>query len=341
MAMHLEPGDVITVSKKMYPNGQEQWLFKDTPFRVLELSEQKGIYSIKAEQYNGSIYNDSLGAQIQSSNFIKISPVVANVDYFAAYQDGDEIYFYWNPVAGNSITYEIREGTVWDSANVVATNIIGNNYRMPAYTNATKTYLIKAKRSGMYCDNATSLLVAMVAPTEYYNIQVFNELETSDGTHYYTKINRKALTWSDLAALTGRPYANQYVNEYVSDFTSPYSVRLILKDYISMISPGMGLFGTPNKGTGQYGIYTCKPHDMGAVVKAKISPKFVTTADPAYYAKMQYRLSSDNKFWSDWIDFIPRTAIFRYIQSRVYMETTDITKTPEVTTMQIIVSTPR
>ena len=77
MAMHLEPGDVVTVSKKIFPDGIEQWLFQDMPFRILEISEHKGIYSIKAEQYNGSIYNDSLGAQIQVKNYIEISNPVS------------------------------------------------------------------------------------------------------------------------------------------------------------------------------------------------------------------------------------------------------------------------
>jgi hypothetical protein len=69
-AMHLEPGDVVTVSWKVVIDGVEQWLYQDIPVRILQIARDKGTYSIKAEQYNSSIYNDSLGAEIQTKNYI-------------------------------------------------------------------------------------------------------------------------------------------------------------------------------------------------------------------------------------------------------------------------------
>ncbi|WP_371380750.1 phage tail protein [Sporomusa aerivorans] len=111
MAMHLEPGDVITVSKKIFPNGVEQWLFQDMPFRILEISEQKGIYSIKAEQYNASIYNDSLGAQIQPKNYVQVPnpisdevPIVTNLSTLELFRESgngqviNEVKLMWSTV---------------------------------------------------------------------------------------------------------------------------------------------------------------------------------------------------------------------------------------------------
>ena len=69
-AMHLEPGDVITVSHNIYPNGVKTLLFDKIPFRILEIAEENELYSIKAEQYNSSIYNDALGAEIQVKNYV-------------------------------------------------------------------------------------------------------------------------------------------------------------------------------------------------------------------------------------------------------------------------------
>ena len=69
MAMHLEPGDIFTLTHYIYPNGVRTLLFADIPFRILEISEGRGIYTIKGEQYNSSIYNDSIGAQISVVNY--------------------------------------------------------------------------------------------------------------------------------------------------------------------------------------------------------------------------------------------------------------------------------
>lgn len=63
-AMHLEPGDVVTIS---YKN-----LFDKQPARITEVQEEKGVWTIKAQQYNGSVYRDSYMEQIELGDYCPI-----------------------------------------------------------------------------------------------------------------------------------------------------------------------------------------------------------------------------------------------------------------------------
>jgi len=72
-AMHLECGDVINITW----NG----IFENKPFRILEIADNGyGLYKIKAREYNDSIYNDDLGAEISSPNYLTVpSPLTDRV----------------------------------------------------------------------------------------------------------------------------------------------------------------------------------------------------------------------------------------------------------------------
>lgn len=88
-AMHLEPGDVVTIS---YKN-----LFDKQPARITEIQEEKGVWTIKAQQYNGSIYRDSYMEQIELGDYCPIENAftgdVPDVSNFQAsqsyYQDAN------------------------------------------------------------------------------------------------------------------------------------------------------------------------------------------------------------------------------------------------------------
>ncbi len=161
MAMHLEPGDTITISKKIYPNGVEQWLFQDMPFRILEISEQKGIYSIKAEQYNESIYNDSLGAKIQVKNYIQIpdpfSGVVPSPTTFSLSEYG------WQATDGTHVSTIVCD---WDDVEYQ----FFRSYVVSLSTdNSTWTTLANTLTSNFTISN--------VQPQKYYvKIQVQNSV---------------------------------------------------------------------------------------------------------------------------------------------------------------------
>lgn len=59
-AMGLEAGDVITVSFRSFAN---------KPFRITEISEQDGIWNIKAREYNADIYNQNYYDTINVKNY--------------------------------------------------------------------------------------------------------------------------------------------------------------------------------------------------------------------------------------------------------------------------------
>ena len=66
MAMHLEPGDIITLTKSFIDeNGVEQNIFDRFQCRIIEIREEHGTYEITARQYNPSIYDDKHGATLK------------------------------------------------------------------------------------------------------------------------------------------------------------------------------------------------------------------------------------------------------------------------------------
>ena len=66
MAMHLEAGDIITLTKSFIDeNGVEQNIFDRFQCRIIEIREEHGTYEITARQYNPSIYDDKHGATLK------------------------------------------------------------------------------------------------------------------------------------------------------------------------------------------------------------------------------------------------------------------------------------
>jgi hypothetical protein len=72
-AMHLQPGDICTISYRSLSNA---------PFRIMNTAEENGKWKIQAQQYNASIYDDALGAQITIGNYVTTpSALVETVPY--------------------------------------------------------------------------------------------------------------------------------------------------------------------------------------------------------------------------------------------------------------------
>ena len=72
-AMHLEPGDVVTISY--------HGVFADMPIRIAEIKEtNKGTFEISGRQYNDTIYGDELGGGIHFYNYSTMqTPLVGTV----------------------------------------------------------------------------------------------------------------------------------------------------------------------------------------------------------------------------------------------------------------------
>jgi len=145
-AAHLEPGDVVTVSYRNY--------FSSKPFRIVEIQEQKGVYEIKAREYNASVYDDDYLAEIEVKNYTNLPnamtdtiPDVSEIQLtqtFYKQRDGTIVsdiagactlpnYPYLNKVA---VYYSIDNGNTWvfygDTANEHF--VIHNARTMTAYS---------------------------------------------------------------------------------------------------------------------------------------------------------------------------------------------------------------
>ena len=85
------------------------------------------------------------------------------------------------------------------------------------------------------------------------------------------------------------------------------------------------------------GIYTSAVIDIASIITCNVTTLFTSSVNlKGGSAALQVRTSQDGTTWLDWEGFKPIQRTFRYIQFRILLETTDITKTPEVN--QCIVS---
>jgi hypothetical protein len=147
-AMHLQPGDIITLTYRSLDN---------MPFRITELKENKGEWTIKAQQYNSSIYDDALGAQIQVKKYTQVdnalSDVVPNVTNIQSTQtyykqkDGtivSDLILNWNCnytfLNKYVIDYSLDNGVSWNNAGTTKDTTFTIHNAL-----AQKYYLVRIK----------------------------------------------------------------------------------------------------------------------------------------------------------------------------------------------------
>lgn len=98
-ALNLEPGDVVTLSHNVVlEDNKVQPLFKDMPVRITEIRDDSGTYTIKAQQYNASIYDDRMGGNLKDYDYTPIKkpedllpkavPNVENLKAYTIYKQG-------------------------------------------------------------------------------------------------------------------------------------------------------------------------------------------------------------------------------------------------------------
>jgi hypothetical protein len=90
------------------------------------------------------------------------------------------------------------------------------------------------------------------------------------------------------------------------------------------------------------GTYTCARKDMSSVITANIATVFQPSIlfSAGTTATLQFRTSQDNIIWTEWTNFSPIQATFRYIDFMVLLATADTTTTPEVNQLTIRVDVP-
>ena len=105
-----------------------------------------------------------------------------------------------------------------------------------------------------------------------------------------------------------------------------------------------GLFLVGQWGGGYYpaGEYVCVRKDLGQRITANISSQFVSTVlhVAGVNAKLQFRTSQDGTNFTEWADFNPVLATFRYIDFKVLLSTDDPGQTPEVNILKAVIDVP-
>lgn len=124
-ALNLEPGDVVTLSHNVVlEDNKVQPLFKDMPVRITEIRDDSGIYTIKAQQYNASIYDDRMGGNLKDYDYTTIKkptdllpkavPNVENLEAYTIYKQGRDGVANYDLV----VTYDLPSGYLLETGMV-------------------------------------------------------------------------------------------------------------------------------------------------------------------------------------------------------------------------------
>lgn len=248
----------------------------------------------------------------------------SNVKDFLAYQNGDYVEFQWAKVEENDIVgYEIREGYSWDSGTTVVSGVTITQYEYKVSFEGTFKYMIKAiNRSGRYSVEKAVQILKVENLSNKNIILTIDEIVEQNGTHNHTTFGESYYTWQTLGGK---------FSDYPNVMFSEIGGRKVLK----LDKQENGTF-YPN------GTYLCKTIDVQQEITANISCRFLSTARHfgSVSAKLEFRISKDNKVWTDWRVFTEAQYDFRYVEFRCILATTDNTITPEVNSIDIYIDVP-
>ena len=124
-ALNLEPGDVVTLSHNVVlEDNKVQPLFSKMPVRITEIRDDSGIYTIKAQQYNASIYDDRMGGNLKDYDYTTIKkptdllpkavPNVKNLKAYTIYKQGRDGVANYDLV----VTYDLPSGYLLETGMV-------------------------------------------------------------------------------------------------------------------------------------------------------------------------------------------------------------------------------
>lgn len=235
-----------------------------------------------------------------TGNATKIFP--NDVSNFNVIQKNAEYVFSWQYTSKDDV-YEIRQGTSWDSATVIAKNIALNTYTCDIITTGTQTFLIKAFNGTNYSDNAASDIIYVESIPDS-NVVVAYDLLTdlANGTFQNTKNYHNTIKlitsvkWQTTSDKWGMG-SNKY-----------YQVN--------------GVWGAA---AANEGYYTSAIQDLGGVLESGVKGILgLVSENEPLTAAMEWRYSSDNETWSDWEVLTTNgvSVLFRYYQVRVHFTST-------------------
>lgn len=198
-AYDLEVGDVIKFDSILM--GINEYKVK-----VTQISDDgAGTYTVNWQTYDERLYADTLGSLeprmiVSKLNDIYVYP--PDVANFNVVQSGADFNFIWNKI--ENVTYEIRQGTDWQSAKIIASKIVDNFYSCEVAHSGLHTFLIKAFNKYNYSENATADIISVDYIPER-NIILTQNILTQNGkfekTYLYQDILKLSIenkTWQKL-----------------------------------------------------------------------------------------------------------------------------------------------
>lgn len=246
------------------------------------------------------------------------------VENFIVQQNGEYIELYWDRAYEHDVVgYEIREGWTFEYGALIATNITGNSHRYKVDFDGIYHYHIKAiNRSNRYSIKATDEYIEVVDLPPKNIIQAFDEIETKDGVHNNTEFAKSEINW-------------QTIGGRFSDYPTLKFEEVGGLNVLRLLKQSDGTYPAS-------GVYECKRIDVGKVVTANISMKFLSTTKyrGETSAIVQMRVSKDASAWTIWKDFLPAKFVFRYVETRVIFKTDNPQKTAEVNQFKVYIDLP-
>lgn len=275
--------------------------------------------------YNFMLIAKNIGGY--SSTIVSVAQTItlepADVTTLQALQNGENVLLSWTKVDEPDVVgYEIREGTSFDLGSIVAVVGINLFYQFAVDTEMTRRFAVKAvNRAGKYSvnDARATITIANLLPKNV--IVTYDEIALESGTHTNTEFGTSTYTFANLAG---------QFSDYPTTAFSSLGGLSVLK-----LANVAGVYSAT-------GSYACAQKDMGEIITANIASTFVSSAlmTVGTTAVLQYRLSTDGTSWTQWVNFVPLLATFRYAEFRVNMSTTDTSKTPEVNQFSLRVDVP-
>jgi hypothetical protein len=246
-----------------------------------------------------------------------------DVTGLVVYQNGETVELFWDKATEpDVVAYEIHEGANFEQGSLVAGGVTQSGFVANVDTERNYQYFVKAiNRSGRYSQRAASKVLFVTNLPIKNVISTFDEIALATGTHSNTEFGTSLINFSNMGSRF-----SDYPTTKFSDVGGAVVLKLLKTGGVYPVS----------------GVYACQRIDVGQVITANITVRFVSTVifKGTGSARLQIKTSQDGSLFTAWQDFKPVQYTFRYADFQVLMGTTDVTKTPEVNQFVVGIDVP-
>ena len=293
-AYTLEVGDVIQIDSLLM--GLTAYKVKVTSV----IDDGSGVFTVNWRNYDERLYNDTLGCQeprVIVSNLSDVSAFPDDVQNFNVVQSQNLFNFTWSYNQSASDTYEIRYGESWESGIEIGKGIELNTFTWQIPTTGLYKFWIKAFNKYNYSENATLDVISVDNIPDINEVVTFNVLSDLQGVfdntynyHGTIKLDTDNILWESTENTWGND--DYYQNN--------------------------GLWGANVVSEGSY---TSQVFDIGEIITAIVGFEMgYTSADDSQEVLFEWRYSSDNETWTDWLICNNGEYTGRYCQFRMTLK---------------------